>query len=173
MNQILMVRTSRPPANIFPMSGMHPKGTRQTRVGRFSETNRIYHVNTATNEREPIFGSLGLARCVVRAMMHEQQAGGSTTLAFVVMPDHLHWLLQVNSQRTLSASVCVVKSGAARQINALRGSLRRVWQRGFYDRAVRKEDDLVGMARYIVANPLRAGLVRSVRDYSHWDAIWL
>jgi len=29
------------------------------------------------------------------------------------------------------------------------------------------------VARYIVANPLRAGLVESVRDYPHWDAIWL
>jgi REP element-mobilizing transposase RayT len=67
----------------------------------------------------------------------------------------------------------VVKSGAARQVNALRGSLQRVWQRGFYDRAVRKEDDLVDMARYIVANPLRAGLVRSIKCYPHWDAIWL
>ena len=89
------------------------------------------------------------------------------------MPDHLHWLLQANSQRSLSASVCVVKSGAARQVNALRGTLGRVWQRGFYDRAVRREDDLVDIARYIVANPVRAGLVRSIRDYPHWDAIWL
>ena len=89
------------------------------------------------------------------------------------MPDHLHWLMQVNGRRSLSESVCVVKSGAARQINALRGSLRRVWQRGFYDRAIRKEDDLVAIARYIVANPLRAGLVQSIKDYPHWDAIWL
>ena len=158
------------------MSGSHPKlpkGTRKTRVGRFSETNRIYHVNTATIEREPLFRSFQFARCVVRAMMHEQQAGGSTTLAYVVMPDHLHWLLRVNSRRTLSESVCVVKSSAARQINALRKSLDRVWQRGFYDRAVREEDDLADIARYIVANPLRAGLVQSVKDYPHWDAIWV
>ncbi|MDJ0813832.1 MAG: transposase [Woeseiaceae bacterium] len=149
------------------------KGTRLTRVGRFNEVNRVYHVNTATLNREPLFARLRFARCVVRAMMQEQQAGGSTTLAFVVMPDHLHWLVQVNSQRVLSESVCVVKSCAARQINALRGSLRRVWQRGFYDRAVRGEEDLVDIARYIIANPVRAGLVRSVRDFPNWDAIWL
>jgi putative transposase len=29
------------------------------------------------------------------------------------------------------------------------------------------------VARYIVANPLRAGLVNRVEDYSHWDSIWL
>ena len=149
------------------------KGTRKTRVGRYSEVNRIYHVNTATIDRQPTFASFPFARCVVRAMMQEQQAGGSTTLAFVVMPDHLHWLLQVNSHRSLSESVCVVKSSAARQINALRGSLKRVWQRGFYDRAIRKEVDLVDVARYIVANPVRAGLTHSVSDFPHWDAVWL
>jgi hypothetical protein len=29
------------------------------------------------------------------------------------------------------------------------------------------------MARYVVANPLRAGLVKRLGDYPLWDAIWL
>jgi len=29
------------------------------------------------------------------------------------------------------------------------------------------------MARYIVANPLRAGLVERIGDYPLWDATWL
>jgi REP element-mobilizing transposase RayT len=149
------------------------KGTRHTRVGRFSEQNRIYHINTATLDRKPVFESLETARCVVRALMCEEQNGGSRTLAFVVMPDHLHWLVQVGDRRSLSESVSIVKSGSARQINALAGSLRKIWQRGFYDRAIRKEDDIADIARYIVANPVRAGLVKTIRDYSHWDAVWL
>jgi putative transposase len=32
---------------------------------------------------------------------------------------------------------------------------------------------LRNLARYVVANPLRAGLVDSIRDYPHWDAVWL
>jgi len=38
---------------------------------------------------------------------------------------------------------------------------------------MRKEEDLQALARYIVANPLRAGLVKRVGDYPHWDAMWL
>jgi hypothetical protein len=37
---------------------------------------------------------------------------------------------------------------------------------------IRREEDLVSIARYIVANPLRAGIVKSVREYPHWDAVW-
>ena len=48
-----------------------------------------------------------------------------------------------------------------------------VWQDGFHDRALRREEDLVAAARYVVANPLRAGLVQKLGDYPHWDAIWL
>jgi hypothetical protein len=35
------------------------------------------------------------------------------------------------------------------------------------------EEDLAQIARYVVLNPVRAGLVRRVGDYPHWDAAWL
>jgi hypothetical protein len=38
---------------------------------------------------------------------------------------------------------------------------------------LRKDEDLQTVARYIVANPLRAGLVEKIGDYPLWDAIWL
>jgi len=59
------------------------------------------------------------------------------------------------------------------RINGMRRQSGPVWQKSFYDRAMRTEDDLPALARYIVANPLRAGWVARIGDYSHWDAIWL
>ncbi len=67
-----------------------------------------------------------------------------------------------------------VKCHSARKINDLirsRGS--PVWQQGFHDHALRREEDAVHVARYIVANPLRAGLVGRIGDYPLWDAAWL
>ncbi|MEE4463301.1 IS200/IS605 family transposase, partial [Azotobacter chroococcum] len=43
----------------------------------------------------------------------------------------------------------------------------------YHDRAARSVDDLRAMARYIVANPVRAGIVETVGDYPLWDAAWL
>ena len=48
-----------------------------------------------------------------------------------------------------------------------------IWQAGYYDHAIRKDEDIVNIARYIIANPIRAGLVKKVGDYPHWHAIWL
>jgi len=64
----------------------------------------------------------------------------------------------------------VVRSVKSVSAHRLGGAL---WQRGFHDHALRRDEDIEDIARYIVANPLRAGLVRHIGDYPHWDAIWI
>ena len=150
-----------------------PKGTRRTRVGRFSERNRIYHVITKTSNNQPVFQSFGCARILIDLLHQQQTATHASSLAFVVMPDHLHWLMQLTGDRSLSICVNAVKSGSTRRINATTGRSGRLWQKGYYDHAIRTEEDLPAIARYIVANPVRAGIVASVRTYPHWDAMWL
>lgn len=89
------------------------------------------------------------------------------------MPDHLHWLVQLNDG-TLADLLRHYKSRSAMTINRLRDTPRKpVWHAGFYDRAVRDGEDVRQIARYIVANPIRAGLSPTAGDYSHWDAMWL
>ena len=149
------------------------KGTRRLRKGRFSGRSLVYHVSTATEARHPIFSEFRAARIVIQSINREDDALHVRTLAFVVMPDHIHWLFQLVGERDLSRCINNMKSFAARQINRQVGRNGRLWQKGFFDRAIRRDEDLASVARYIVANPVRAGLVSSVRDYSHWDAIWL
>lgn len=48
-----------------------------------------------------------------------------------------------------------------------------VWSRAFHDHAVRREEDLDAMARYVIGNPVRAGLAADVMGYPYWDAAWL
>jgi len=38
---------------------------------------------------------------------------------------------------------------------------------------LRNDEDLLDVARYVVANPVRAGLVPRVGDYPFWNAVWL
>jgi REP element-mobilizing transposase RayT len=89
------------------------------------------------------------------------------------MPDHLHWLLQLHRGKTLSAIVNDVKAHSARRINQLLGRRGRVRQKGFHDHALRKDEDVVATARYILRNPLRAGIARRLGDYPLWDAKWI
>ena len=142
-----------------------PPHQNSLRKGRHSQPNQIYHVITNTKNRQPIFKNHHYARTLIHQLMAQQPH--ASTLAFVVMPDHLHWLLQINQKQTLSTILKNVKAKSAQAIG------QPIWQAGYYDHAIRKEEDIVNIARYIIANPIRAGLVNKVGDYPHWDAIWL
>jgi REP element-mobilizing transposase RayT len=105
-------------------------------------------------------------------MRRAQDQGLATSLAWVVMPDHFHWLFELKAG-TLDALIQRIKARSSRAINRQRASHEPVWQAGFHDKALRTEEDLVKLARYTIYNPVRAGLVRRVADYSLWDAIWV
>ena len=100
--------------------------------------------------------------------MHDRSvASTAETLAFVVMPDHVHWLMRLLGTVSLGELVRRFKAKVSLALG------KSVWQRGFHDHALRRDEDLVAVARYVVANPVRAGLVRHIGDYPHWNAVWL
>lgn len=136
------------------------------RRGRVSQSGMLYHITTVTQDRLPHFAVFENGRKVVRELMRLQTEGCAETLCYVVMPDHLHWLMLLH-QGKLSDVVRRLKGRSARAIG---GS---VWQANYFDHAVRKDEDLRTIARYIVANPLRANLVKRIGDYPLWDAVWL
>jgi REP element-mobilizing transposase RayT len=147
--------------------------SRDLRRGRLSEPGRIYLVTTVTRDRRPVFSDLASGRIVVHCLRDVEWSGLAETLCFVVMPDNLHWLLALDERKPLSRVVQVLKNLSARRLNALRGEVGPVWQAGFHDHALRAEEDVVAVARDVVANPVRAGLVQRVGEYALWDARWL
>lgn len=147
--------------------------SRALRKGRVSEAGRIYHVRTSTHRRLPLFTDLLAGREVVKAMQYQQACGSVVSLAFVLMPDHLHWLFQLCLGATLEQVMHSMKGHSARRVNDRLGRRGAVWQGGYFDRAVRAEEDVRAVARYILANPLRAGLCHRLADYALWDAVWV
>jgi len=111
----------------------------------------------------------------VCTVLHEDRLWrDSRLLCWVLMPDHLHLLAALGRSESLSSLVGRVKAVTAREANRAMGRARgRIWMPGFHDHALRRDEDLLPSARYIVLNPVRAGLVRSVRDYPFWNAVWL
>ncbi|MFJ3484629.1 REP-associated tyrosine transposase [Pseudomonas sp. NPDC090202] len=142
------------------------------RDGRFSETGQIYMVTSTVVDRRPVFSDWRIGRLLVAELKDAQERNLARSLAWVIMPDHFHWLLELQ-QADLSTLLQQVKSRTCKAVNRATGSRGSLWQDGFHDIAVREEDDLVKFARYIVANPLRAGLVSRLGDYPLWDAVWL
>lgn len=136
------------------------------RKGRRSECHRAYHVTTGTRGRERLFEDFGRARLVVRELNRLDEEGRTATLCFVLMPDHLHWLFTLR-EGSLPDAMQRFKGRSSRR------ACHPLWQANYFDHALRRDESVVAVARYILANPLRAGLASTLGDYPHWDARWL
>ncbi|QOE09163.1 transposase [Pseudomonas asiatica] len=142
------------------------------RRGRFSIPGGLYLLTTVTNNRKRIFTDFWLARAVIQQLRQAEREGACQSLAWVVMPDHLHWLIQLNDSTLCS----LMRRFKSRSSHALyhRGMRReKVWQAGYQDHAIRREEDIRRVANYVICNPLRAGLASRVGDYPHLDAVWV
>nr|WP_152687673.1 transposase [Pseudomonas fildesensis] len=142
------------------------------RRGRYSESGRAYLVTAVVYQRRPVFTSFHLGRLLVAELKQAHDLELVNSLAWVIMPDHFHWLLELRDA-TLPQVMRRVKSRSTLTINRAGRTQGAFWQGGYHDRAARAEEDLVRIARYVIANPLRAGLVEHIGDYPLWDAAWL
>ena len=144
-------------------------GHRALRKGRYSEPGRIYLITFVTAGRKRWFEAFHLACSASRTFSCSAHAEQAELLCWVLMPDHFHGLVQLQGERTLSQCVRRLKSQSTRAS----GGSGRIWASAYHDHAVRKEEDVRALARYIIANPVRAGLAESVLEYPFWNAIWL
>ncbi|MGU9858583.1 REP-associated tyrosine transposase [Pseudomonas sp. LF245] len=142
------------------------------RRGRYSESGRAYLVTAVVYQRRPVFKDFYLGRLLVAEFKQAHDLGLVSSLAWVIMPDHFHWLFELGDA-ALPQVMRRVKSRSTLTINRASGTWGAFWQSGYHDRAARAEEDLIQIARYIIGNPLRAGLVEHIGDYPLWDASWL
>lgn len=143
------------------------------RIGRFSQPGGLYLATFTTYDRTRYFADFGAARAASRTLAAPSHWPHARLLAWVLMPDHWHGLIELGERESLSRSVARAKAAACREWRKTHGNERRLWAPGFHDHALRSEESLLQCARYIVLNPVRAGLVRRCADYPFWDAIWL
>ena len=86
-------------------------------------------------------------------------------LAAVVMPDHVHELIQPSDGVDLPRITKGTKGASARLVNAARGTAGPLWQDESFDRIVRDDAERTEKLTYMVGNPAKAGLVADAWDY--------
>lgn len=143
------------------------------RKGRASIPHQIYFVTSATVARQRFFINFKAGCAAARCFEDKAVLGDATLLAWVLMPDHAHWLIQLGDTHMLDQVMNRIKSSSARRVNRVLNRIGQLWQKTYYDHAVREEEDLKGLARYMIANPLRANLVQHIYDYPFWNAVWV
>lgn len=149
------------------------RGHAALRRGRASVAGQVYLLTFTTHERRAWFADPAAAFAVSRALDDRRLWASSRLLAWVLMPDHWHGLVELGAHDYVPSLVQRVKTNTARRARQAMPSIERVWATAYHDRALRAEESLVDAARYVVMNPVRAGLVRRVGDYPFWNAVWV
>jgi putative transposase len=156
-----------------PLLREKPPGHRALRRHRISIPGQVYLVTFVTHRRVRWFDDVLAARCACHSLTDARNWEESRLLAWVLMPDHWHGLVELGERQSLARLVNRVKSHSVRIVRRDGGVAERIWGDGFHDHALRSDEALVDAARYLVLNPFRAGLVRRIGDYPYWDAIWV
>jgi putative transposase len=123
-----------------------------------------YFLTICTFERRQHFTSEDLICGVRSTFLRTASELHFAIPAYCFMPDHIHILAEGTTETAdLRALVNTAKQRSA---NVARCWIRgRLWQTGYFDRVLRENDSAYAVARYIVQNPVRAGLARSAIEY--------
>jgi putative transposase len=126
----------------------------------------LYFLTFCTHSRARHFVSRRAVEIVLQQFLRAAADEQMELLAYCFMPDHLHLLVGGKTDR--SDGLAFIKR--AKQLSGFHFKQafgEKLWQRYGYEHVLRSDEDSLAVARYIVENPLRAGLVERVQDYPY------
>jgi putative transposase len=144
------------------------KLTRRT-LPHWQEPGRIYFITWCCKTGDVLSPE---ERTIALDSLHYWNGRKRTLYAAVIMPDHVHALVQPlplpqsDGVYNLAEIIHNVKSFSAHQINRLRGSRGSLGQDERYDdRIMRDDTEFLGKWQYIINNPLKRELAQRTEDY--------
>lgn len=133
------------------------RGFSYTGLFRYSLTICVHERRRAFVRQEPV-------DLVTSQLLQSSSRNKFEVIAYCFMPDHLHLLVQgVADDSNLLEFMRVFKQTSAYHWKAAFGG--QLWQRSYFEHVLRENESPLKAARYLLANPLRAGMVSRVEDY--------
>jgi putative transposase len=131
-----------------------------------------YFVTCCTFNRFGWFSEAQIVAAVTSDLLRLAAVHEYDVSAYCFMPDHVHLLLESTSAESDFRRLMKMwkqKTGYAYK----RASGLRLWQNGYYEHVLRQDEDRLRVIAYLLANPLRAGIVMDLRQYPFWGSgVW-
>lgn len=155
------------------MQTMEPrKNPRMFRI--YDKGGGYYSITMNTYRRLPLFNDPELRQALRDAMRTVKELLPFQTHAFVLLPDHIHWILSIEDDE-LSKRIGLIKAlttkfyGKQPSEDRTKGykNARRhsIWQPRFYEKTIRSEKQLYDETLYIYTNPVHHGHCKKVGDW--------
>ena len=90
-------------------------------------------------------------------------------ISWCIMPNHVHVLIEVMKNISLSSILHSWRSFSSNEINKVLNRSGRLWMPEYFDRFIRDNDHFNNVVDYIHNNPVKAGLVKEATDYK-WSS---
>ncbi len=104
------------------------------------------------------------ARQVLSQIRQAANAWDLAVLAYCLMPDHVHLVVQGTcADADLQAFVSSFKQRNG--FDHAQTTEGRLWQGGYHDRVLRRDESVLTTIAYVLNNPVRAGIVQRPEDY--------
>lgn len=124
-----------------------------------------------TEGRTPAFADDHLAQFVLDELRRVSTSYHFEVLAYTIMPDHVHLVVQSPGERSVLDFIRDFKQRPGFRYK--QATHRTLWQKGSHDRVVRKSAHIPDYMTYVFQNPVRRGLVREAIEY-RWSGsfVW-
>jgi len=123
----------------------------------------VFSITITTSARYPWFQLYpDLVKKFIQLCIEKAKKCEASLYAWCIMPDHIHILLQDKNIISFVRAIKGKLTPIARRLEAG----RPLWQRSFFDHALRGEESLDSVTRYIWENPVRAGLSHTASAYA-------
>lgn len=138
-----------------------------------SAPSRLFFATTNTFMGRFLLQSDRNATLLIDVLRGCVKAGKFRVLDFVIMPNHVHLIIEVRSGMSIELAMQLIKGGFSYRIRKETGYLGEVWQKGYSEARIIDDDSLAHHRRYIEQNPVKAGLVSATGEYRTALHIWL
>jgi putative transposase len=128
----------------------------------------VYHVTSRGNAKQPIFLDTGDYRSFFSILGDVSGSFGWQCYAYCLMPNHYHLVLSTPTG-VLSRGMRQLNGVYAQRFHGRHDSVGHVFQGRFKSIHVDKEPYLLEVCRYVVLNPVRAGLVKKCEAW-RWSS---
>ncbi len=141
--------------------------TRNSNPNEIARSDRTFFATTRTAMGHRLFQSERNAILIIDVLRSHVAAREFQIQDFVIMPDHVHLLITVNENMTIEKAMQLIKGGFSYRLKREFGFPGEIWQKGFSEVRVNKDEDLLQFRKYIALNPVKAGLVHAPEDYPY------
>jgi REP-associated tyrosine transposase len=138
---------------------------------RFQQSGQSHFLTFSCYQRHANFTCADTYDLFVQCLEDMRRRFAMCIYGYVVMPEHVHLLVNEPDRATLADAIHYLKLSFAKRLRSRRGAMQSgsFWQKRYYDRNVGDAREFTEKLRYLHRNPVKRGLVKEPAEWT-WSS---